>query len=323
MKPEIAQSFFTQSSDCINNSEELLIEVLAVPLTRNMGQAAEFYDITVVGKVLSVGDTAQVAQSIREGDVVYLEHSILCLKCRHCMTGSYSACLTQRGYSMISGQLGRYLRVVPGSRLHKLPGDMPIEQVALCFYAERALYVVVEKGLGRLGTSFLLVGCDLAGLFCAIAAKSAGLTPVRVLVGEGESTAWLKTFLPEFEVVDSLSGDARFDIIVANTVSSPLLEQIAEHFNPLGRCVCLMDNVPEFFFFEQMLRNELSFTGALHPSAMFDKGLLLLRKNSLIVEKIATLSYSAAKFSEAIAEARNSGWSKNILLVPGETSKKE
>ena len=149
----------------------------------------------------------------------------------------------------------RYMKLLPGSRLHKIPKDLPVASLIMCFYAERALYAIVEKGGGTLGKSLLLVGFDLMGIFCAMAAKSAGLSPVKVLVDKENPAAQSIIYALKCELVIKLEKDESYDIVIVNTKQPDIVEQAFNSLNPLGRCVYLTSDAPGHFSLQKVLEN--------------------------------------------------------------------
>ena len=124
----------------------------------------------IIGRVVSAPPAAAEAWKVSEGDMVYIEPNIVCGFCKPCLTGNYSVCREQLRYGsfplaerpgLLTGGFSEYVSVLPNSRVHKLPEDLPPESAVLLGTAERALRAVIKRGGGGLGKRMLVLGCLL------------------------------------------------------------------------------------------------------------------------------------------------------------------
>jgi threonine dehydrogenase-like Zn-dependent dehydrogenase len=141
-----------------------------------------------VGRVAEIGPEAARAFGLAVGDRVAVETYVACNVCAQCVRGLRKFC-TQRflyGYTPTTvgcglwGGFGEYLLVRPGSVLHRVPDDLPIEDAVLFNPFGAGFEWAVRRAGTEVGDTVLVLGCGQRGLACVVAAREAGAAKVIV-----------------------------------------------------------------------------------------------------------------------------------------------
>ncbi len=157
------------------------------------------------GVIVEVGKKAAVEMTVdreplREGDRVAVCPAFNCGRCYYCKI-LYSKpwlCLNRRAYGFISckdppnilGGWSEYLYVLPGSTVHRVPENLPLEVAALAeptSIASRSVSTAFRPGLPHLGDGFgpgasvVVQGAGPIGLITSAVSKLSGAGKVIVL----------------------------------------------------------------------------------------------------------------------------------------------
>ncbi len=129
-------------------------------------------------------------ENAQEGDLVYIEPSVVCLDvtCKTCLKGSYSLCAGGRRYGendikkypYLLGAFSEYMVILPGSKIYKLSDDLQINHFNLIGLISKAIRAISKKGKASIGDNLLVLGFDLFSICCALVAKHIGLNKVII-----------------------------------------------------------------------------------------------------------------------------------------------
>ncbi|MDR1701942.1 MAG: alcohol dehydrogenase catalytic domain-containing protein, partial [Sporomusaceae bacterium] len=164
----------------------------------------------IFGKIAQIGKTAAEEFGVTAGDLVYVEPHVICQRCKYCLTGNYSVCEAKLRYGSgtLGGGFAKYLTVVPGSRVHKLPASLPLAQLYYVGLVQTALRAVAKKGLGTLERSLLIGGYSDFAIIAAAAGAAMGCTEITIY-----DPAQKKSNQNGFCLTDTLPAGG-FDIVV-------------------------------------------------------------------------------------------------------------
>ena len=172
-----------------------------------------------VGTIAKVGSLAAQGWGLKEGDRVLAEGYRVCGHCESCLSGYFGFCPQEGGQdhppeespdSLIrfqpsrQGGFSQYLYLHPGTRLHKLPQNIPFEQATLGIpFGNGWQWAYFDGGIGP-GKSVLIQGPGQQGLGCVLASKEAGAECIIV--------TGLARDAKRFEVARHLGADHVIDI---------------------------------------------------------------------------------------------------------------
>ncbi len=142
-----------------------------------------------VGTIAEIGKLAAQGWGLKEGDRVLAEGYRVCGHCESCLSGYFGFCPQEGGQdhppgpspdSLIrfqpsrGGGFSQYLYLHPGTRLHKIPEGVPLEQATLGIpFGNGWQWAYFDGGIGP-GKSILVQGPGQQGLGCIVASKEAG-----------------------------------------------------------------------------------------------------------------------------------------------------
>lgn len=124
------------------------------------------------------GEVAALGEGVtgfEVGDRVAVEVLDVCLRCRHCRSGSYHLCSARKGNGIThNGALAEFL-AVPAYGLYKLPDEVDFELGALCEPMAVAVHGLRLVDV-RFGDRVAVLGAGTIGLMAVAAAKAMGAT---------------------------------------------------------------------------------------------------------------------------------------------------
>jgi threonine dehydrogenase-like Zn-dependent dehydrogenase len=143
-----------------------------------------------VGIVAKAGKKFIERKGVKEGDRVFLEHYLPCMKCEWCHQGEYRHCeatdwhhnpdAIRYGYTSAGiaphlwGGFGRYLFMPWNAVLHKVPDGVSAELAGIGTPLSNGIqWTLFEAGIGY-GSKVLIQGPGQQGLSQVVAAKQAG-----------------------------------------------------------------------------------------------------------------------------------------------------
>jgi threonine dehydrogenase-like Zn-dependent dehydrogenase len=143
-----------------------------------------------VGVIAKAGKKFIERKGVKEGDLVFLEHYLPCMKCEWCHLGEYRHCeatdwhhnpdAIRYGYTSADidphlwGGFGRYLYLPWNAVLHKVPAGVTAELAGIGTpLANGVQWTLFEAGIGY-GSKVLVQGPGQQGLSQVVAAKAAG-----------------------------------------------------------------------------------------------------------------------------------------------------
>lgn len=142
-----------------------------------------------VGRIASMGPIAAQRWGLRTGDLVLVEGYRVCGHCDSCLSGYFGYCPREGGEespeglrpdSLVrfqpsrGGGFSQYLYLHPGSRFHKIPDHVPVEQATLALpFGNGWQWTYLDGGVGP-GKTVLIQGPGQQGLGCVVASREAG-----------------------------------------------------------------------------------------------------------------------------------------------------
>lgn len=148
-----------------------------------------------VGTLAKLGPLAAQGWGLKEGDRVLVEGYRVCGHCGSCLAGYFGFCPQEGGQdhppeespdSLIrfqpsrGGGFSQYLYLHPGTRLHKVPEGVPLEQATLGIpFGNGWQWAHFDGGVGP-GKTVLIQGPGQQGLGCVVASREAGAACIIV-----------------------------------------------------------------------------------------------------------------------------------------------
>ena len=136
------------------------------------------------GTVTELGEGAGELYGLKLGDKAIAEQIYPCGKCRYCQRGQYWMCEVHNIYGfqgdVADGAWADFMKFGAGSRVFKVPDDMPLEAGILIEPLACAIHAV-ERANIQLGDTVVLAGVGTLGLLMlqVIALKNPGTTIVQ------------------------------------------------------------------------------------------------------------------------------------------------
>ena len=264
-----------------------------------------------VGRVERVTQKASDVYGVAEGDRVFVEASIICGFCTPCLTGDYSVCAKQLRYGHFPldaapgplGSISEHMRILPNSRIHKIPDGMPLERAALLGYAERAFRAIQKRAEAGLGTRMLISGLNLFSLICGLVARDVGVSAdIFADDARGENADFVHNF--GIRVVDEPEKNA-YDVIIetaGRTLKEETLARMWDVLAPKGRFI-FTDYAPDVRIpFEKFLSRELTLAGLSEPSWDFKSAFRFVESHASDLSMIESNVLDAADFGVLLSK---------------------
>lgn len=173
-----------------------------------------------VGVIARAGRTFAARQDVREGDRVFVEHYVGCMRCEWCRIGEYRHCeLTdwrtnpdarRYGYTTsdnpyhLWGGFARYLYLPWNAVLHKVPAGVSPELAGIATPLSNGIeWALFSAGVGY-DSAVLIQGPGQQGLSQTVACKQAGASLI-IVTGTSRDAARL-------ELARRLGADAVIDV---------------------------------------------------------------------------------------------------------------
>jgi len=164
----------------------------------------------IVGRIAKITPQSAAAWQLQEGDRVCVDEIVRCGTCPGCRSSSFCWNMQVYGYTMgvddgpgLWGGYGEQMALLPGTNLHRVPDDIPAEELTMFEPLASAVSWVQRVGVG-LGDTVVIQGPGHMGLACLMAARAAGAGRVFVT---GTSADGLR-----FEAAHALGADATIDV---------------------------------------------------------------------------------------------------------------
>jgi threonine dehydrogenase-like Zn-dependent dehydrogenase len=184
-----------------------------------------------VGRIWKAGKKFLERKGLKEGDLVFLEHYLPCLKCEWCHIGEYRHCFEtdwhhnpgaiRYGYTSADtaphlwGGFSQYLYMPWNAVLHKVPDGVSAELAGIGTpMANGVQWTLFEAGIGY-GSKVLVQGPGQQGLCQVVTAKSAG---ADLIINSGTSKD-----AKRLEVAKQLGAD-----VVINVDKDDVIEKVLE-----------------------------------------------------------------------------------------------
>ena len=171
-----------------------------------------------VGRIEAITAEAGSAWRLAEGDRVCVDEILRCGECPACRTGDPD-CSTMQvyGYTLgvddgpgLWGGYGERMALLPRTNLHRVPDDIPAEELTMFEPLANAVHWVQRAGV-KLGDTVVVQGPGHQGLACLVAARAAGAARV-IVTGTGADAA-------RFEAARALGADATVDVETEDPVA--------------------------------------------------------------------------------------------------------
>ena len=120
------------------------------------------------GEIVDLGEGAAQKHGVKVGDRVIAEQIIPCNQCKYCVEGDYHLCMVHNMYGfqkdVAEGGMAEYMRFSAASKIHKIPGNVTIEEAATIEPLACSIHAV-ERGSIGLGDFVVVAGAGPIGLF--------------------------------------------------------------------------------------------------------------------------------------------------------------
>jgi threonine dehydrogenase-like Zn-dependent dehydrogenase len=151
----------------------------------------------IVGRIAAIDAATADAWGVREGDRVAVDEVLRCGRCAGCRRFE-PACAAVGVYGItfgldqapgLWGGCAEVMALKPGTIVHHIGGDLPVEQLTLFEPLANAIHWLEVCGL-RAGETVVVQGPGHMGLACVVAALAAGAGTV-IVTGTGRDDARL------------------------------------------------------------------------------------------------------------------------------------
>ncbi len=278
----------------------------------------------VVGTIAAIGACAAERYGVEVGDRVSVEPYVLCGTCRPCLTGYYQFCEHSRVYGVnvtcdtppyLWGAYGQYLYGAPGSRVHKVNKDVPLEAAVLSSVLGNGVRWIRTLAQVRFGESVVVLGPGAQGLATVVAAKEAGAGSIIVAGRTRNPQKWqLASEYGATHIVDmsqvsdpvarirEILGGKLADVVVECTGAADIMQLGLELTRPVGRYVlagtCGYDRVP--LITDMIVFKELQVLGGLGQSWDTEEAVRIINSRRYALEKMVTHTFPLARVGEAM-----------------------
>lgn len=282
------------------------------------------------GYVEDLGDGAAEHFGVRKGERVIAEQIVPCEKCRYCRSGQYWMCEVHNIFGfqreVADGGMAEYMRLPANAVVHKIPGELPLEDAAIIEPLACAIHTV-NRGDIQLDDVVVIAGAGPLGLMMVQVAhlktprKLVVIDLVRDRLDLARKFGADVVINPKEEdaaaIVRSLTGGYGCDVYIETTGASAGVVQGMELIRKLGRFV-------EFSVFggETSIdwsiigdRKELDVRGAHLGPYCYPIAIDLLARGLVTSQGIVTHDYTLNEWDAAIGMA-NSLDSIKVLLKP-------
>ena len=324
--------------------EEVIIKIDAAGICGSDGKcfsgAPSFWDTWVkapvvpghefFGTVVELGEGAGEKFGLKVGDKCIAEQIYPCDRCRYCQRGQYWMCEKHdmygfQGYN--DGAWAEYMKLLPRSRVHKVPGDIKREAGVLIEPLACAIHAV-ERGEIQLGDTVVLAGAGTLGLLMLQIIKLKNPGHIIVADAKPERLEKAKALgahttinVKETDVVakvKSLTDGYGTDVFIEATGYAPAVVQGLDMLRKLGTFVA-------FGVFGEKAtadwsiigdRKELNIHGAHLGPYCYPKAIDYLHRGVVQHELIATTKLPLSDFKHGVDDLL-AGKGVKIWLDPG------
>jgi 2-desacetyl-2-hydroxyethyl bacteriochlorophyllide A dehydrogenase len=269
------------------------------------------------GEVVAVGP--DVPEDFRVGDLVAVDPSLFCGRCRPCRLGHENLCERWGGIGVtINGGCAEYA-AVPSWNAHRLPSGFDMSLAALIEPLSCAVhgYDLIRT---RLGDRFLVYGAGTMGLMLLMLAGRVGALTVTVVEphpGRREKAVSLGAD----EVVaaaDHLDAARSFDVVVDATGVIPAIEDGLQRVRPGGTFlqfgVAPADASASVSPFK-IYNTEIAIVGSMAVLKSYDRACDLVIEADLGLGELVSDQFALKDYAYALDRARR-GEGYKLQVVP-------
>jgi len=282
------------------------------------------------GRIVAIGENAKKRAGLSLGDMAIAEQIIPCNECEYCKAGERWMCINQRIYgskkNVAEGSMAEYMKFYPNSVVHKIPDNIPENQVAMIEPLSCAVHtieraqicfndVVVIAGLGPIG----LCKLQLAKLKNPKTLIGIDLQPKRLQIAReyGADYVFNPTECDVDEEVKKLTGGYGCDKYIHCSGHPEGVKQglkmIRNHGTYVEFSVFMNDTAVDWSIIGD--RKELDVKGA-HISGRtgYQAAIDMLSKGLIDVSKIITHEFEIEDYKEAFALSKSGKESIKVVL---------
>ncbi|MEQ5835008.1 alcohol dehydrogenase catalytic domain-containing protein [Marinobacter sp. NFXS9] len=280
-----------------------------------------------VGRVVKMGPSAK---GFEIGDRVISEQIVPCWDCRFCNRGQYWMCEKHDVYGFqnnVNGGMAEYMKFPKEAINHKLPENVPIENIVLTEPFSCSMHAV-ERAQIQLGDIVVLSGAGTLGLGMIGPAKKSGPAKLVVLDLHGERLELAKKFGADVvlnpreedvvQIVKDMTDGYGCDIYIEATGAPKSVEQGLAMLRKLGRFV-------EFSVFKDPVtvdwsiisdRKELDVLGAHLGPYCYPHVIEGIESGDFPTDGVVTHKLPLEDFHKGIDLMKNDTSALKIMLVP-------
>lgn len=282
-----------------------------------------------VGRVVKMGPGAK---GFEVGDRIISEQIVPCWDCRFCGRGQYWMCEKHDLYGFqnnVNGGMAEYMKFPKEAINHKVPEDLPIENVILTEPYACSMHAV-QRAQIQLGDIVVLSGAGTLGLGMIGPAKKSGPAKLIVLDLHGERLELAKKFGADVvlnpaeedvvSIVKEMTDGYGCDIYIEATGAPQSVEQGLSMLRKLGRFV-------EFSVFKDPVtvdwsiisdRKELDILGAHLGPYCYPLVIEGIQNGDCPTAGVVTHKLPLERFHDGIELMKNDASALKIILIPSE-----
>ena len=295
----------------------------------------------VVGYVQEIGNEAANIYKVNLGDRICVEPYFSCLYCKYCRNGYYHLCPDRKVYGTsisckepphLWGGFGEHLFVAPGSKVHKMPKEVPAKAACLSSVIGNGVRHVKINAKVKFKESVIIAGAGSQGLACVVAAAESGAKPIIVLSltkdkkGRELAKEFGAHFLVDVDKCNPLKAVAEItngnmgDVFIECT-GNPEMEALGvDLLAPRGRFIMVGMPTGEkmtFLPISKLVRKEITIHGSLGQAGGVEDAIKIINSGKYNIDKMITHTFPLEKGKEALEFFSNpSSECIKVALIP-------
>lgn len=258
------------------------------------------------------------------GDKVTMEPLIYCGKCIPCKQGRYNVCEQMRVFGVYQDGCNCEYMAIESKYLHKVPSDMPDEEVALVEPFAVGLGSVKRSRFVS-GGNVAIIGAGTIGNFTAQAAKLLGAKKVLVMDINEQRLEYARECGVDVcvntsstsiqDAIEIAFGDEKASVIIDCAAVPSLFPQILEAARPNSDIVFTGNyKSPVELYIPSIQRREISLIGhMMYVHDDFEDAIKLLYEKKIRTDKTITHRFTMDNYAEAFRLADTD--SKDIMKM--------
>lgn len=265
---------------------------------------------------------------LRAGDHVVSDTGVTCGVCEHCLKGDYGKCESARSVGTVNcwdGSFAEY-ECMPERHLHKVPGEIGLEEAALVEPTTIALAGIKRAELSP-DSRVLVVGTGAIGLAAVGLLKSRGVRqillsgrkPYKLDIGRQMGADVLINAKTQSTVAEVLShtGGSGVDVVLETSGNISVLQELPDLAAPRGTIALIgfYEALLDAFPIDKLVTKELTLRGVMGQFGLVEEVLPLMAAGKLDLKPLITHRFSFDQAIDAMKTAADKNETKIKMMV--------